>query len=106
MHPFDLVVQPLGRTGLAEDRSQCLAHLSGTQLWMTGQVEDRQAGSQTSGTPGQLESMQARHLQIGHQRVHGVAVSEDCQRLAAITRSGDGVTQLGEKGQWQASVPL
>ena len=35
MHPFDLVVQPLGRTGLAEDRSQCLAHLSGTQLWMT-----------------------------------------------------------------------
>jgi len=41
--------------------------------------------------------MQARHLQIGHQRVHGVAVSEDCQRLAAITRSGDSVTQLREK---------
>ena len=32
VHPFDLVVQPLGRIGLAEDRSQCLPHLSGTQL--------------------------------------------------------------------------
>ena len=63
------MVQPLGRTGLAKDRSQCLPHLSGAQLWMTGQVEDREAGSQSSGTPGQLESMQAGHLHIGHKGV-------------------------------------
>jgi Crp-like helix-turn-helix protein len=66
---------------------------------MTGQVEDGQVGPQTSGTPGQLESVQAGHLQIGHKGVHGVAVSEDCKRLAAITRSGDGVTQIGEKSR-------